>query len=265
MDVTDLIDYNLTLLNRNSLTTCFFHLNQRDPTLGFEFDASRPCGNVYPTAPPYPFSLPHLNEASSEHDDSANIALRLVLGSYLARYLRHQLEEQKGYTATAGISTNKLLSKLVGSVNKPNDQTTLLSDSSCHGPEFETNATRFIDSHEIGMIPGIGCKIARKIRDHVLGRPPAVNASVMYGAVKELISVRDVRLKSDMGPALLEGLIRGPGSHQNIGYKIWALMHGVDDSEVLKAKDLPQQISIVSGRPDSSNILLMHGAGRQLS
>lgn len=265
MDVTDLIDYNLALINRNNLTTCFFHLNQSDPTLGFEFDASCPCGKVYPATSPSPISLPDLNKASPGHEYSTTISLRLVLGSYLARHLRHQLEEQKGYTATAGISINKLLSKLVGSVNKPNDQTTLLSGSSCHGPELETNVTRFIDSHEIGMIPGIGCKIAWKIRDHMSRRPTALNASVVYGAVKEAISVRDLRLKCHMGPALLEELIGGPGSHKNIGCKIWALMHGVDDSEVLKAKDLPQQISIVSSRSGRSGISLMHGVGRQLS
>jgi DNA polymerase iota len=250
MDVTDLIDYNFALLNRYDLTACFFHLDRNDPTVGFEFDASRPFGNTYPAATECPISPPHLGGASPEHHQSAFLYLRLILGSFLARHLRHQLEEQKGYTATAGISVNKLLSKLVGNLNKPHDQTTLLSSSSCHDEEQETTVMRFMDSHEIGKIPGIGFKMAQKIREYMLGRPATHNGEIMYGSVRDRVPVRDVRLNPEMSPALLEKLIGGPGVHRNMGDKIWELLHGVDDSEVSKAKDVPRQISIVCSRPD---------------
>lgn len=246
MDVTDLIDYNLGLLNRYDLTTCFFHLDHNDPTLGFTFDASRPIGNTYPVATAWPLTPTDSGQGSPEHHQYTDTSLRLVLGSFLARYLRHQLEEQKGYTATAGISVNKLLSKLVGSLNKPHDQTTLMSTSSCDGQEHESNILRFLDSHEIGKVPGIGFKIAQKIREYMLGRPVIQDAGLIYGTAKEAISVRDVRLNFEMGPPLLEKLIGGPGVQKNIGQKIWDLMHGIDDSEVSKAKDFPKQISIVS-------------------
>ena len=48
MDVTDLVDYNVSLLNYNDLTNSFFCLSKNDPTAGFQFDASRVAGNVYP-------------------------------------------------------------------------------------------------------------------------------------------------------------------------------------------------------------------------
>ena len=246
MDVTDLIDYNFGLLNRYDLGACFFHLDRKDPTIGFKFDASRLIGNTYPIATAWVLTPTDSGERPPEHRQSSDSSLRLLLGSCLARYLRHQLEEQKGYTATAGISVNKLLSKLVGNLNKPHDQTTLMSTSSCDGREHESNILRFLDSHEIGKIPGIGFKIAQKVREYMLGRPVTQDAGLIYGTAKEAISVRDVRLNPDMGPPLLEKLIGGPGVHKNIGQKIWDLMHGIDDSEVSKAKDFPKQISIVS-------------------
>lgn len=246
MDVTDLIEYNLGLLNRYDLTACFFHLSRNDPTLGFKIDASRPIGNTFPEAPASPFSPLDSSEESPEHHQSTDISLRLILGSFLARHLRHQLEEQKGFTATAGISVNKLLSKLVGSLNKPHDQTTLISAVPCRGQELESNVLRLIDSHEIGKIPGIGFKMAQKIRENILGRPVTQDAGLIYGTTNEVVFVRDVRLSLGMGPALLGKLIGGPGVHKKIGHRIWDLMHGIDDSEVSKAKDLPQQISIVS-------------------
>lgn len=79
---------------------------------------------------------------------------RLVLGSHLAHYIRLQLRERKGYTSTVGISTSKMLSKLVGNVNKPNAQTTLF-------PSSPSNVTTFVDKHEVGKIPGIGFKMVR--------------------------------------------------------------------------------------------------------
>lgn len=245
MDVTDLIEYNLALLNRYDLSRCFFHLNRNDPTLGFKFDATCPFGNTFPATPACRFSPADACEASSEHSQSPDIGLSLILGSFLARHLRHQLKEQKGFTASAGISVNKLLSKLVGNLNKPNDQTTLLSAAPYHVPELESNVSIFIDSHEIGKIPGVGFKISQKIREYILGRPTLQRAGLILNAPNERISVKDVRLSPSMGPALLEKLLGGSGFQRNIGSKIWNLMHGIDDSAVSRAKDFPRQISIV--------------------
>ena len=262
MDVTDLIDYNLGLLNGYDLTTCFFHLDRDDPTVGFNFDASRPMGNTFPKAtacPPFPVVSGGVSLAYHQY---AYTSLRLILGSCLAWHLRHQLEEQKGYTATAGVSTNKLLSKLVGNLNKPHDQTTLISTSSCDGEECENNVLPFLDSHEIGKLPGIGSRIARKIRGYMIERPLTHDAGfIVDDTAKNEVSIQDVRLNPDMGPALLENLIGGTGVQKNIGHKIWGLMHGVDDSEVLRARDLPRQISIVSSGQDCLGTLLTYGVG----
>jgi DNA polymerase iota len=114
LDVTDIVDYNLTLLNRNSLEQSFFCLDRTDPTIGFLFDATKIAGHSYPETSTYEDVVPHdANERTLWH--------RLVAASHLAQHLRKQLEGEKGYTSTVGISTNKLLSKLVGNLHKVGD------------------------------------------------------------------------------------------------------------------------------------------------
>ncbi|KAI9855453.1 MAG: hypothetical protein M1830_006464, partial [Pleopsidium flavum] len=243
MDVTDMIHYNLELLNHNDLGRSFFHLDRNDPTIGFPYDASNIFGHTYPKTPIHPLSPPSSTPTSPQFLRPDTLSMRLLLGSHLAQHLRHQLEEQKGYTCTVGISTTKLVSKLVGNINKPKGQTTLIPPyESTH--EYESNVTTFIDAHDIGKIPGIGFKLAQKMRQHVLQRRPAFDAGLVYGGTKEHVSVRDVRIFRDMCAELLESLLGGPGSPKGIGAKVWGLINGVDDTGVGKARIVPRQISI---------------------
>lgn len=55
----------------------------------------------------------------------------------------------------------------------------------------------------------------------------------------------DVRRYPGMNAEVLEKLFAGPGIPKGLGVKVWGLINGIDDSEVAKSKDLPQQISIV--------------------
>jgi DNA polymerase iota len=48
MDVTDIIDYNISILNANDLSNAFFCLVKHDPTQGFPYDATRLTGHLYP-------------------------------------------------------------------------------------------------------------------------------------------------------------------------------------------------------------------------
>ena len=235
MDITDMIDYNLSLLNQNNLTASFFNLNRTDPTVGFRYDASSIPGSVFP-------SQSQCHESSSIRD-SGDLRWRLSLGSHLAQHLRHLLEEQKGFTATVGISTNKLIAKLVGNLNKPKGQTTLIPPylPDCDGKSHVQN---FIDNHDIGAIPGIGFKMSQKIRNHILGRLAIHNTGLVYGGTKENVKISDVRLYNGMGPKLLDQILTGPGFPKDLSDRIWGLMHGVDDAEVATGRTVPQQISI---------------------
>ena len=231
LDCTDMVDYNIDLLNHNDMCHSFFCLSKINPTIGFEFDASDIFGPTYPSA----------TGRGSSQDNV--LFQKLVLGSHLARFLRYELENEKGYTATIGISTNKILAKLVGNVNKPKSQTTLLPPYNTD-LDSESNVTAFMDAHDVGKIPGIGFKLSQKIRAHILGRQPAFEEGLVYGGTKEDVTVRDVRTFPGMGPEMLEGVLSGRGSQKGIGGKIWSLIHGVDDTEVSQTKKVPSQISI---------------------
>ena len=102
MDVTDLVDYNYALLNQIDLTHSFFHLDHDDPTVGFPFDASSIFGHTFPAASTSMTPKIHRTN-NSLPGDSADLLLRLCLGSHLARHLRHHLEEHRGYTCTVGV------------------------------------------------------------------------------------------------------------------------------------------------------------------
>jgi DNA polymerase iota len=153
-----------------------------------------------------------------------------------------KLESEKDHTCTAGISTNKLLSKLVGNVHKPDNQTTLFPPY--NSDDGQDNVTSFIDSHEVGKIPGIGFKIAQKLRALVLQRPADFDHGLVYGGTNEKVLVGDVRNVPDVGPETLEQLLGGAGAPHGIGAKIYGLLSGIDDSEVGQARDVPTQISL---------------------
>lgn len=242
MDVTDIVDFNQSLLNPNDLTNSFFQLQKSDPTVGFAFDSTQIAGHGFPNIPE---TQPPIFDTTIPTDDHESLKTRLILGSHLAQHLRWSLEEQKGYTSTVGISTNKLLSKLVGNLNKPKGQTTLLPPYVVpDNGDVESNVTTFIDGHDIGKIPGIGFKMSQKIRNHILSRPAEFEMGLIYEGTKESVTVRDVRLFPGMGPELLEKVLGGPGAERGIGGKAWGLINGIDDTEVQQAKKVPTQISI---------------------
>lgn len=184
-------------------------------------------------------------QVAAETPSKDPLYIRLLLASHLAQYLRTQLEKEKGYTATVGISTNKLLSKLVGNLHKPDGQTTLLPPYiSTHDDDSQDNVTLFISSYEVGLIPGIGFKIAQKLRAHVLQRPAEINTGLVYGGTKENVLVRDVLEYPGIGPDVLERILGGPGTPRGIGARVWSLLNGCDDTPVGEARDIPRQISL---------------------
>ncbi|KAL3427175.1 DNA polymerase [Phlyctema vagabunda] len=246
MDITDIVDYNQSLLNHHHLSHSFFQLRRQDPTMGFAFDATRIAGHGYPED----VSEEQYSSTAKTQDPPNPESMRLILGSHFARHLRLGLEEEMGYTSTVGISTNKLRSKLVGNINKPKGQTTLLAPRlliatpETFEAKHEMNVMDFIDSHGIGKIPGIGFNMSQRIRNHVLSKPQEVSTYIEYGASKETVTVRDVRTFPGMGPEMLEKILGGPGAERGIGGRIWALVNGIDDTEVKEATKIPVQISI---------------------
>ncbi|GBF61859.1 DNA polymerase iota [Trichophyton mentagrophytes] len=234
LDVTAMIEYNLQWLApgvRNS----FFLLDKDDFTVGFEYDPTVYCGPTYP-------SLDDKLQSWCESSPS-DLGQRLILASHLANYIRKQLEEKHGYTSTVGISTSKLLSKLAGNVHKPRNQTTLIPPFLDDADQSDNYITQFMDDHEIGKVPGIGFKIASRVRAAVLGRE---NDLELYRELREhdKVTVGAVRTFPGMGPLMLDKILLSGGWPKDIGNKIWELINGVDHSEVAAARMVPTQISI---------------------
>ncbi|KAI9855745.1 MAG: hypothetical protein M1813_009635 [Trichoglossum hirsutum] len=243
MDVTDMIDFNVEVLNLGDQSNSFFHLSRTDPTVGFSYDLSLTPRYTYP--PTTDLLPPQISTSTPlENGKDGFLRTRLLVASHLARHLRQQLENEKGYTVSSGISTSKLLAKLAGEVHKPDAQTTILPPYENPAEVGEGNVTAFLDAHEVGRIPWIGFKLAHQLRNLVLGRTTAFNMDHVYGGAKEKVLVRDVRCSPSIGPELLERILRGPGTPQGIGGKIWELLNGVDNTEVLPARNTPKQISI---------------------
>ena len=236
-----MIQYNMELLNHNNLSASFFCLDKTDPTSGFPYNATEPVAFTYPV------------RLDSVSDEDLILYRRLVVSSHLAHFLRRELENEKGYTATVGISTNKLLSKLVGNLHKPESQTTLLPPYHIR-PGSESNVIAFMDAHEIGKIPGIGCKISQKIRSRIRACHPVLDEGSWYQGTEDAVTVKDVRTFPGMSPEMLEDILSCPGSHKGIGGRIWGLLHGIDNILVSQAKKLPSQISIEDSYTSLDNL-----------
>lgn len=159
--------------------------------------------------------------------------MRLLLGSRLALFLRTRLEDDFNYTSTCGISTNKLLSKICGSKNKPRNQTTLLAPD-------ESHVFQFMDGHTLRSIPGIGSRMASTIEALVTGNHAAADEH----SSEPGMTVGDARSSPEVFPASLERTLGGPGAEKGVGSRIWALLHGIDAAEVKGTSDVPSQIGI---------------------
>lgn len=226
LDVTDMVDYNVGILNFNTLSDSFFCLSRDDPEKGFSFDASATAGCSVGNGPILDSGL------------DSRVHMRLVVASHLARHLRMKIEEE-GYTSACGISINKLLAKLVGNANKPRNQTTLLSVR-------EDDVSAFMDAHGLRKVPGIGGKITHALESFFLGKDADTDTYTNGSAV----TVGQFRAHPDVSPQMLEKLLGSrPGAERGIGEKVWGLLHGSDDTGVKAASNVPTQISIEDTYP----------------
>ncbi|XP_006626709.1 DNA polymerase iota isoform X1 [Lepisosteus oculatus] len=97
-------------------------------------------GNIYNKQP--------LNPNIEDH-------IRLAVGSQIAAEVRLAIHGKLGLTGCAGIATSKLLAKLVCGTFKPNQQTTLLPESTSH---LMSSLGHF------SKVPGVGYRTAQKLQ-----------------------------------------------------------------------------------------------------
>ncbi|KAB5528145.1 impB/mucB/samB family protein [Coniochaeta sp. 2T2.1] len=226
MDVSDVVEYNVGLVNRNDLGSSWFCLRRDDPEEGFAFDAGRVAGCVYGSEGEV--------RGTDDDDDGGRYGqrLRYVVASHLARYLRMKIEEE-GYTSACGIASNKTLAKLVGNCNKPRNQTTLLVHE-------EEEIWAFMDGHNLRKIPGVGNRITSLLEAHVTRSEVDPN----FRSFEAAVTAGTVRKFEGMSAPILERVLGGSGAERGIGEKVWGLLHGVDNTPVKIGADVPTQISI---------------------
>ncbi|KAL1900885.1 hypothetical protein Sste5346_001946 [Sporothrix stenoceras] len=170
VDATALIDANLgrILAARSEKgrprSDLFVMSDGNDGVQGFQFDSSSFTGHVIGNGTrdiqTHASSQDQHDATASEHTKTR---MRLLMGSHLAAHLRLRLEHDAGYTSSSGISTSKLLSKLAGKVNKPANQTTLVSagwssDDVDADAEADSVVWQFMDPLPLRSVPGIGFK-----------------------------------------------------------------------------------------------------------
>lgn len=287
VDATALVDANLARIlsqpDESPPRSDLFVMSEGDDgPRGFTFDSSSFAGCVVGGG-----NRDDQARLSPPKQDDASVSLqtktrmRLLLGSHLAAHLRHRLEHDAGYTSSAGIATSKLLSKLAGKVNKPANQTTLVS-AACTGDgdaEADSVVWQFMDPLPLRSVPGIGFKTSSLLSSYFLStqedaRKKDANEESDNGASDDggqeeeeddadydnapTVTVMDVRTSPGMSLRLLDSILgSNNGNRHSIvgttvasagniptGLRVWHLLHGVDDTPVRGGRDLPSQISI---------------------
>ena len=115
-------------------------------------------------------------------------------GAAIAREIRAQISEETGLTASAGISSNKLIAKIASDWNKPNGQFEVK-------PE---DIPAFIAALPVGRLWGVGgkmrensppsaCKPARISRNSIKSNSPAASASGASSSGSSAVASTSVR------------------------------------------------------------------------
>lgn len=170
-----------------------------------------------------------------QKDDDVNDELnrRLMVGSHIAQKLRESIRDKTdGLTCCAGISTSKLLSKLVAGVHKPNEQTTLLP----------INSAYFVSNYSPIKLPWLGKSTIHALEQEQKFKTVGEIAN-RFPISSLQTSIQKLR-KSLQSDSTYNGLIN------DISIKrIIYLLHGIDNNPIADCTDngtvtAPKSISV---------------------
>lgn len=137
-----------------------------------------------------------------------------LLGSEIVRHVRAQIYEKLHYTCSAGVASNKLLSKLGSAHKKPNQQTVIRPRATAH----------FLSDFKFTKIRSFGGKLGEQI-------------TALFGTemVSELLDVDISTLRQKLG--------------DETGTRVWQAIRGIDHSEVNPRTVINSMLSAKSFRP----------------
>lgn len=144
---------------------------------------------------------------SSEEECPCGCHMRLMVAYRLAAEIRSRIFQELHLTCSVGIAHNKLLAKLAGSLNKPNQQTLIFP---CSGPMLLSAVG------SVSKIPGVGQKttellLSNNIRTvNDLRRIPLENLELKIG-------VDLARKLKDNAEGIDETAVKPSGKKQSIG------------------------------------------------
>jgi len=173
------------------------------------------------TLPPPPVSaldwqadaLIDLNEEDEAADpDWDDVAI--LIGSEIVRDVRARIRQELGYTCSAGIASNKLLSKLGSAFKKPNRQTVVRNRA----------VALFLDDFKITKMRNLGGKLGEQ-----------VVSTFGSDSVKVLLNVPLEQLKHKLG--------------DDTGIWMYNTVRGIDASEVNSRTQIKSMLSAKSFRP----------------
>ncbi|KAL1865641.1 hypothetical protein VTK73DRAFT_5115 [Phialemonium thermophilum] len=159
-------------------------------------------------------ALVDLDDEDAETDDPDWDDVAILIGSEIVRNVRAAVKAKLNYTCSAGISKNKMLSKLGSGYTKPNKQTVIRNRAIQH----------FLSGFKFTKIRNLGGKLGDQVAQ-------------MFGTDKlqELLAVPVQQLQLKMG--------------DDTGVWIYNTIRGIDTSEVNQRTQIKSMLSAKSFRP----------------
>ncbi|KAK3949243.1 hypothetical protein QBC32DRAFT_40683 [Pseudoneurospora amorphoporcata] len=159
-------------------------------------------------------ALVDLSGENAELEDPDWDDVAILIGSEIVRKVRIAISDKLGYTCSAGVACNKLLSKLGSAYRKPNQQTVIRNRSVQH----------FLSDFKFTKMRNLGGKLGEQI-------------SQIYhtDTVKDLLDVSVEQLKSKLG--------------EDTGIWVYNTVRGIDNSEVNPRVQIKSMLSAKSFRP----------------
>ncbi|KAI1466566.1 DNA/RNA polymerase [Daldinia caldariorum] len=163
-------------------------------------------------------ALVDLEDAEAEADDPDWDDVAVLIGSEIVRDIRAQIRRTLGYTCSAGIAANKMLSKLGSGYKKPNQQTVIRNRAVRH----------FLSDMKFSKIRNLGGKLGDQ-----------VTSAFHTEAIKDLLSVPVEQMKLKLG--------------DDTGVWLYNTIRGIDTSEVNSRTQIKSMLSAKSFRPSIHN------------
>lgn len=142
----------------------------------------------------------------------------IFIGSEIVRDVRAKIRQELGYTCSAGVASNKLLSKLGSAFKKPNKQTVVRNRA----------ASSFMSGFKVTKLRNLGGKLGEQ-----------VVSTFNTENVTELLNVPLATMKGKLG--------------DDTGQWVYNTIRGIDTSEVNPRTQIKSMLSAKSFRPTISS------------